>query len=322
MADDPVLEDGAEVCLRSMEAADVPAADVVFKLAFGKEFGLPDPMAFRGDAGLVRNRFLMYPEGCVVAERGGRVVGFSIVSRWGSVGVFGPVCVHPDHWNRGLARRLVGESVARFDAWGCRAAGLFTNPGSPRHLRLYQAFGFWPRHLTLVMARGTAGVDPAPDYASLAASPGERAGLIEEAKEISTAAFAGLDLGREIESVVELGYGDTLLLREGGRLAGFAVCHYGKGSEGGSAALYVKVAQIRPGAGARAAFLRLLQACKSHAARLGFARILAGVNTGRHDAYRTMLDYGFRSEFHGVRMHRPLIDICDTADCYAIDDWR
>src|SRR4051812_25314439 len=101
----------ADVRIRPMEIADVSAADTLFKLAFGKEFGLPDPMAFRGDAGVVQNRFLMYPEGCIVSESGGRTIGFSIVNRWGSVGVFGPVCVHPDYWNRGVARLLVGESV-------------------------------------------------------------------------------------------------------------------------------------------------------------------------------------------------------------------
>jgi hypothetical protein len=50
--------------------------------------------------------------------------------------------------------------------------------------------------------------------------------------------------------------------------------------------------------------------------------VVAGVNTARHRAYRLLLDAGFRSEFHGVRMHRPLVEIDDGAASYALDDWR
>jgi predicted N-acetyltransferase YhbS len=312
------------VQIRPMAAKDAADADVIFRLAFGKEFGLADPLSFRGDARVVSNRFRMYPDGCVIAEADGRVIGFSVASRWGSMGVLGPVCVHPDFWNQGLARRLVAESVATLDAWGCRASGLFTNPTSPRHLRLYQAFGFWPRHLTLAMARPTAshGAAPAPAYRLLSEEKGARLTIVKEAKKISERVFAGMDLGREIESVVDLRCGDTILIDGERGLEGFAVCHYGVGSEGGSASVYVKFAMVRPDDGAAASFLRLVRACTAHAAREGIAKIIAGVNTARHDAYRVLIDEGFRSEAHGVRMHRPLVDVYDTPSDFVIDDLR
>lgn len=303
--------------LRPMHAGEVDDADRVMRLAFGTEFGLPDPMKFRGDAGMVRNRFAMYPDGCTVAELDGRIVAFGIASRWGSLGVVGPICVLPDYWNRGIARQVVARTLARIEAWGCKAAGLFTNPSSPRHLRLYQAFGFWPRSLTLVMARDTGGA-PAPAYESLARTSRPRERVLRDAAALCDGAFPGLDLGTELQAVVDQRLGDTLLLYDGDRLEAFAVCHYGAGSEGGSEALFVKFAQ----ASSERWLASLLDACAERARQLGARRVVAGVNTARHRAYRLLLGAGFRSEFHGVRMHRPLVEIYDGAASFALDDWR
>jgi hypothetical protein len=38
-----------------------------------------------------------------------------------------------------------------FDQWQLRQAGLFTFAHSPKHIGLYQKFGFWPQHLTPLM---------------------------------------------------------------------------------------------------------------------------------------------------------------------------
>jgi hypothetical protein len=46
------------------------------------------------------------------------------------------------------------------------------------------------------------------------------------------------------------GLGDTVLLAEADRFAGFAVCHSGGGSEAGSGACYVKFGAVLPGEGA------------------------------------------------------------------------
>jgi GNAT superfamily N-acetyltransferase len=310
------------IALRAMSAGDVAEADRVMRMAFGTEFALPDPMQFRGDSGLVDHRFGMYPEGCVVAECDGRIAGFGIASRWGSVGVLGPICVLPQYWNRGIARQLVARSVARIDAWGCTAAGLFTNPASPRHLRLYQEVGFWPRSLTLVMALEAAGgLAPLP-CERLSATSRPRTGVLADAVQLCGRAFPGLDLSTEITAVVEHRHGDALLLYDGEQLEAFAVCHYGAGSEGGSQALYVKFAQTLAGSAAEPAFARLLGACLGRARELGVKRVVAGVNTARHRAYRLLLAAGFRSEFHGVRMHRPFMEIYDSDASFALDDWR
>jgi hypothetical protein len=67
------------------------------------------------------------------------------------------------------------------------------------------------------------------------------------------------------------------------------VCHYGAGTEAGSNMCYVKVGAAQPGHNARKTFRHLLNMCEGLARELGLSRIVAGVNTGRHEAYRLMM---------------------------------
>ena len=101
------------------------------------------------------------------------------------------------------------------------------------------------------------------------------------------------------------------------------MCHCGAGSEAGSDTCYVKFAAVRPGERAAERFERLLDACEAFAAESGLARFVAGVNTGRLDAYRRLLARGFRAERIGVSMRlRPEGPHFDTPAHYVIDDLR
>ena len=51
-------------------------------------------------------------------------------------------------------------------------------------------------------------------------------------------------------------------------------------------------------------------------------RLVAGVNTGRHEAYRKMISLGFRNEIQGVVMDRPNEPAYNKPEVYLIDDWR
>ena len=52
------------------------------------------------------------------------------------------------------------------------------------------------------------------------------------------------------------------------------------------------------------------------------SRLVAGVNTGRHEAYRKMIALGFRNEIQGVVMDRPNEPAYNKPEIYLIDDWR
>ena len=314
-------EQGALV--RPLLADDLDAADRVLRLAFGTLRGLPDPVAAFGDRDYVYTRFRAAPDCAWVAEVDGDVVGSVFATRWGSFGFFGPLTVHPELWDRGIASRLLRPVLESFERWGVRQAGLFTVASSPKHIGLYQGHGFWPGSLTVVAAKPiAASADGQYTLASKETANG-RATLLEEIRELTDAVFRGLDLEREIVAAAAQRIGDTLVLPGDHELHGVAVCHRGAGSEAGSDTCYVKVAAVRPGAGAEDRFERLLDACEGFAADSGLERLVAGVNTGRLDAYRRLLSRGFRIEQIGVAMHlRPGEPTLDTADHYVIDDLR
>jgi hypothetical protein len=50
------------ISIRPLREEDLPVADRLFRLAFGTFLGLPDPMAFAGDAEYVRSRWRADPE--------------------------------------------------------------------------------------------------------------------------------------------------------------------------------------------------------------------------------------------------------------------
>jgi predicted N-acetyltransferase YhbS len=299
--------------IRPMLEADVAAADTVMRVAFGTFLGLPEPATFMGDASYVPNRFRADPESAFTAVADGRVVGSSFAARWGSVGFFGPLTVAPELWDAGIGRRLMGPIMSCFETWGVTHAGLFTFAHSAKHVGFYQTLGFWPGHLTAIMARevGTAGSTP---YSVAADS--------NACRRIADAQYAGLDLSSEIEATRRLGLGDTIVIEEGGDAVGFAVCHVGAGTEAGSGACYVKFGAVTPGAGAARRFERLLDASASYAASRDAKVLIAGMNAARHEAYRLLLANGFRTTLQGVAMHRSNAAAYSRPDRFVIDDWR
>jgi GNAT superfamily N-acetyltransferase len=318
-----------EVSIRPLAAADLDPADHVFRLAFGTFLGLPEPLAFAGDADYVRTRWRADPESAFAADVDGELAGSNFATRWGSFGFFGPLTVHPGHWNRGVAQRLLEVTMHRFEEWSVRHAALFTFPQSTKHVGLYQKFGFWPRFLTAVMAKrlegGAASDGPLPSWERVAEGRVRVSGIdgvIAACREVTDEIFPGLDVSQEIRAVADQSLGETVLVESGSRLDGFAVCHVGRGSEAGSGNAYLKFAAVRPGSEATATFERLLSACETFAASNGASQLVAGVSTARHAAYRTLLGRGFRTIIQGVTMHRPNEIAYDREDALVLDDLR
>lgn len=311
------------VRVRRLVEDDLEAADRIMRMAFGTFRGLPDPSTTFGDADYTRTRFRAAPDCAWVAEVDGDIVGSVFAARWGAFGFFGPLTIRPEYWDRHVGSRLMEPVMEALDRWGVRQAGLFTFPNSAKHIGLYQKHGFWPRFLTAVMAkpvRGEAGVT----YTLFSQVPAARqAALLEEIRGLTGAVFAGLDLEREILAAHAQGIGDTVLLGGEGQLVGMAVCHTGAGSEAGSGVCYVKFGAVRPGTAAANQFERLLESCETFAAEAGLMRLVAGVNTGRLDAYRLMLRHGFGTDRLGISMVlRPESPGFDTRDHYVFDDLR
>lgn len=312
-----------EVAIRPLSEADLDDADRIFRVAFGTFVGLPDPAAFMAGTDFVRSRWRTDAASFFGAWVDGTLVGSNFATNWGTVGFFGPLTVRPDLWDQGIAKRLMEPIVQRFDAWQTRHAGLFTFAHSQKHLGLYQRYGFWPRFLTALMSKPVATSSsgaPVTGLSSIASN--ERPTTVAECRAVTDAVLEGLDVTLEIRAVDEQRLGDTVLVERGGRLSAFAVCHCGAGTEAGPGVCYVKFAAVRPGRNAADDFERLLAGCEELAADRGLSRVVAGVNTARHEAYAAMLARGFHTDTLGVAMQRPNEPGYNRAGAYVIDDWR
>lgn len=315
------------VIIRPLVESDLGEADRIIRLAFSTFLGLPvgDNTRF-SDAAMARTRWTADPSAVLAAEHEGKFIASNFAANWGNFGFFGPLTVDPEYWNRGVAQQLLAPTIEIFRHWDMRHLGLYTFSNSPKHLALYQKFAFWPRDLVAIM---TGGIGAAPDAASLdtwlfsKSQLDDRAPLLGECREVTDAIFEGLDLEREIIAVATQNLGDTILLREGSRLAGFAVCHSGAGTEAGTGVCYVKFAAVRPDFRASQNFVRLLGAVQNFARSVGAHKIQTGVNLARREAFQEMFARGFRTELQGVAMETGgARSGYNRAGVYILDDWR
>jgi hypothetical protein len=83
---------------------DLPEAERIVRLAFGLFLDAPDPATFWADRDYVRSRWRAAHTAAFGATIGDRLVGSNFATRWGSVGFFGPLTIHPDLWDRGIAQ--------------------------------------------------------------------------------------------------------------------------------------------------------------------------------------------------------------------------
>jgi predicted N-acetyltransferase YhbS len=308
--------------VRAMRASDVDAADLVMRNAFGTFWGLAEPHLAFGDADVMRTRCAAGTDAAFVAVRDDEVVGAVLATRWGSSAAMGPLVVRPDLWDQGIAHRLLEPVNDLLDTGGVTLAGLFTFANSPKHVGLYQRFGYWPQHLNAIMARRVA---PSPTgeevtrYSQL--DEADRARGLVAATVLTDLVYEGLDVTNEIVATSALEVGDTILVRRDGELVALAVCHNGAG-EANSQTCLVKFAAVSPGSHAAHDFHSLLDGVEDLAATSGVEVVAAGVSTSRRHAYQTLFERGYRISTLGVRMHRPdEMGYCRDVD-FVLDDLR
>jgi GNAT superfamily N-acetyltransferase len=310
--------------VRQLTESDLVEADRINRVAFGTFFGLPDPLAFRGDGQVVPGRFQRNPDGAFAADLDGKLVACGFVMDWGSVGIFGPLTVDVNHWGKGIARRMLDAMTGYMDKRGFALHGLFTHPQSATHIRLYEEYGFRMQRVTAVMDKQVdlSRAMPIDTMCFSTLNDADRQATLKQCAAVTAGIYEGMDLSGEILSINANGFGDTVLLRVDGRLAGFACCHQGAGSEAGSSQTLIKFAAVTPGLLAGENFSRLLKVCESFAAHRGTGRLVAGTNSGRCNCYEALRNAGFRTWMNGIAMIKPDHDGYNSSETYVIDDWR
>jgi GNAT superfamily N-acetyltransferase len=315
-----------KVIVRPMREEDLDEADRIMRLAFGTFVGMPEPLKFNGDTDLVHTRYWADPRAALAAEVDGKIVGSNFALDWGSMGILGPLTVHPEYWDKGIARLLLDQTMKIFEMWGTKHIGLFTFAQSSKHVYLYQKYGFWPRYLTAIMSKevGKFLRDTSVDviYYSKLNSDKQKKDVVQKCAQLTGLILEGLDLKKEINSVENQKLGETIILKEDGTIEAMAICHFGPNTEAGSGTCYIKFGAVKPGSNCAKLFDSLLHACEQYADSQNAARLVGGVNTGRHNAYRRMIELGFRTDMQGIAMHRPNELGYNREGVYLIDDWR
>ena len=310
------------VVIENLREEDLAAADHIFRLAFGTFIGLPDPLQFAAGADYINTRWKTDPEAFFAAKINGQLVGTNFATNRGSVGFFGPLTIHPAFWDQGIGKRLMEPIVDCFSRWGTTHAGLFTFAQSQKHLGLYQSFGFWPRFLTAIMSVAVVQEKPTPATMYSELSSEERAEALKACNQLTDGIYPGMNITSELTAVYDQNLGDTLLLWNGKKLAGVAVCHCGAGSEAGPETCLVKFGAVATEADSAKNFSQLLDACETLAVRRGLTKLTAGVNTSRIEAYQLMLARRFKTDMQGVTMHQPNEAGYSRPGAFVIDDWR
>lgn len=315
--------DGIKIVIRPLEQRDIAPAQRILRLAFGTFVGAPDPESHRADVDFITPRWRADSSAAFAAEVEGELVGSNFATNWGSFGFFGPLTVRPDYWDKGVGQQLVRPVMECFKRWQLPQTGLFTFAESAKHIALYQKFGFWPRFLTAIMSKPVKSVAKAAPVLNYSETPAsEHHAVLQACHRLTNSIYPGLDLEREIRAVFEQNLGDTVLVWNDDDLAGFAVCHCGAGTEAGDNKCYVKFGAAQPGPQSDRYFDSLLDACEALAAARGLGYIDAGMNLARHEAYRQMLNHGFRTVIQGVAMNSPNEPVYNAPGIYVIDDWR
>jgi GNAT superfamily N-acetyltransferase len=234
-------------------------------------------------------------------DEGERLVAFNIAHRSGVEGWMGPLCVRPDRQLGGLGKEIVTAAVEWLKGRGARTIGLETMPRTVDNIGFYSRLGFDPGHVTLTMMADTGprprgepepetlgGLDPAP-----------RAARAAEIGRFVAALAPGYDFSREIELTLELALGDVIVCARDGALAGFALCHAAPLAEGGGRD---EVRALKVGAVDVPALLGVLDAAMAWARRQAVRRFAVRCQTAYPEAYRALVERGFRVRWSDLRM--------------------
>ena len=114
------------VSIRPMRPEDMEEVREVGQIAWsdmvmhdiGRKFRYP-----KRSPKIIEAYLAMEPEGCLVAEQGGKIIGSAFCHVWGKVGWIGPLEVLPDHQGSGVGKALWPASAiseqrdARSLAW-------------------------------------------------------------------------------------------------------------------------------------------------------------------------------------------------------------
>ena len=207
---------------------EIPALNVVFSDAFTERYRRDGMVGVRVpnlNPQVWRYAIEDAAAGAMVwRDARGEIAAFNMVHRSGVEGWMGPLAVRTEYQGTGMGKDVVERGVEWLTRSGARVIGLETMPRTMDNIGFYSRLGFNPGRLTITLTLDAASGDRPPDLLGrLGVRDHEDA--MQQARALLDRLAPGYDFTREMELTDQLSLGDTVLLREGDALKGFALCH-------------------------------------------------------------------------------------------------
>ena len=281
---------------------DIPALNQVFSDAFTERYRRDGMVGVRVpflNPAIWRYALDDAGDGAMVwrGERG-EVAAFNIAHRSGIEGWMGPLAVRPESQGTGVGKDVVRSGIDWLRRGGARVVGLETMPRTMDNIGFYSSLGLLPGRLTLTVTIDAA---PAEQPAFLLGRLPlvDRDAMVQECRELVAAQLPGYDFTRELLLTDHLTLGDTVLLRSGGRLTGFALCHTAPLVEGRAREELRVLKLVLAREADLSGMVRLLA---DYARRCGTRRVALRAQSEYTGAYEQLIALGGRVRWTDLRM--------------------
>jgi GNAT superfamily N-acetyltransferase len=228
----------------------------------------------------------------------GEIACFNMVHRSGVEGWMGPLAVRTEYQGSGTGKEIVERGVSWLTGEGARVIGLETMPRTMDNIGFYAGLGFAPGRLTITLTVDAASAERAPEVLGRLSSR-DRDDHLAAARGLVNELLPGYDFTRELELTDSLALGDTVLLRQGGRLAGFALCHTAPLVEG---RVREELRVLKLVLADEALFDPMVRALCDFARRSGTRRVAFRVQGEYDTLFRRLMTMGARVRWTDLRM--------------------
>jgi GNAT superfamily N-acetyltransferase len=281
---------------------DVPALNVVFSDAFTERYRRDGMVGVRVpylNPAVWRYAIEDAAAGAMVwRDARGEIAAFNMVHRSGVEGWMGPLAVRTEYQGSGVGKEVVEQGIAWLKREGATVIGLETMPRTMDNIGFYSALGFVPGRLTITLTLDAAAADNAPELLGRLGLQ-DREDALAEARTLVDRLAPGYDFTREVELTESLALGDTVLLRDRGRIVGLALCHTAPLVEGRTRE---ELRVLKLALADDSAIDAMLRALCDFAKRSGTRRVALRVQGEYPTMYRTMVTAGARVRWTDLRM--------------------
>jgi len=244
------------------------------------------------------------PEGCLIAEDDGRIVGSAFCHVWGKIGWVGPFEVLPELQNRGVGRALMLSCEKYLDRRGCVVFGLETMPHITKNIHFYLTAGYLPAGMTLISVKSLTWEQAFPNEKVQEVECGDLEQWSPQISNISARINPNLDFSREFEMAVRMGLGSGFVYRSKGKVCGCAILHAVHPLEE-SDHVSVRLVSVDPRAhDGVGIFSILMGVCESKALEWGRKRAFIRFAADNLELYGLLRERGYKLEAANIRMMR------------------